>query len=78
MHNTTEPMEALKYLKNKIIAKFKLVRYSIVSLNARFPVLYVIHIIFSIMHTYMYDSEIYELVTSLLAYTIYLRRYMSK
>jgi hypothetical protein len=77
MHNTTEPMEALKYMKNKIIAKFKLVSYSGVSFNVRCPVLYVIHIVSSIIHIYIYiyDSEVYELMTLLVTYTIYLRRY---
>lgn len=75
IHNTTEPMEALKYMKNKIIAKFKLVICSIVSFNVRCPVVYVIHTISSIIHTYIYDFEVYELMTLLVAYTIYLQRY---
>ena len=73
MHNTAEPMKALKYMKNKIVAKFKLISYSIVSFNVCFLVLYVIHIISSIIH--IYDSEVYELMALLVAYTIYLRRY---
>jgi hypothetical protein len=65
MHNTAEPMEALKYMKNKSISKFKLISYLIVSFNVCFPVLYVIYIISSIIH--IYDSEVYELMTFLMA-----------
>ena len=74
MHNATKQMETLKYMKNKITANFKLVSYSVVSFNVRCPALSIIHIASSIIH--IYDSEVYELITLLVAYTMYLRRYM--
>jgi len=54
MLNTTDPMDAMKCMTNKIITKFKLVNYSIVSFNIRCPVLYVIHIISPIIYIYIY------------------------